>query len=67
MGSFDISFDCSNAGKLEGILIWGSLVYTDGKVPRYHEFINLGSTDGKVLGTILVNIDGITPGIDIGT
>ena len=29
--------------------------------------IKLGSTDGKVLGTVLVNIDGITLVLDIGT
>ena len=31
------------------------------------EGIKLGCTDGKVLGTILVNVDGIILGIDVGT
>ena len=33
----------------------------------YNEGIKLGSTDGKVIGTILGNVDIITLGIDIGT
>ena len=41
--------------------------YTDGKVPGSDEGIKLGSTYGKVLGTILVNLDGITLGIYVGT
>ena len=47
----DWSLDGSNYGKLEGVLLWGSL----------------GSTFGKVLGTILGNVDGITLGLDVGT
>ena len=31
------------------------------------EVIKLGSTDGKFIGTILVNVDGITLGIGVGT
>ena len=27
----------------------------------------MGSNDGKVIGTMLVNVDGITLGIDVGT
>ena len=52
-----VSFDGSNYGKLEELLIWGSLVYTDGKVFSSDEGIKLGSNGGKVLGTILRNID----------
>ena len=32
-----------------------------------NEEIKLGSDDGKVLGTILGNVDVITLGIDVGT
>ena len=31
------------------------------------EGIKLGSTGGEVLGTILLNVDGITLGLDVGT
>ena len=31
------------------------------------EGIKLGSTDGKVLSTIRVNVDGIILGLDVGT
>ena len=31
------------------------------------EDIKTGSTDGKVLGTVIVHLDGITLGIDVGT
>ena len=33
----------------------------------YDEGITLGYTDSEVLGTILVNLDIITLGIDVGT
>ena len=48
-------------------MLGGSPRYTDDKVPGSDEGIKLGSTDGKVLGTILGNVDGITPGFDSGT
>ena len=32
-----------------------------------YEGIKLGFNDGKVLGTILGNVDGIILGIDVGT
>ena len=54
-------------GKLEGILLGEYLGYTDGKVLRYDEGIKMGSTDGKVLVTILGNLNVITLGIDVGT
>ena len=38
---------------------------TDGKLIGSDKFINLGSTDGKVLGAILGNVGGITLGINI--
>ena len=47
-------------------MLGGSLGYTDGKVLGYDEVIKLVSTDGKVFGTILVNVDKITPWLDIG-
>ena len=51
LGSLDGSFDDSNYGKLEGILILDSL----------------GSDDGKVLGTILGYLYVITLELDVGT
>ena len=48
-------------------MIEGSMRYTDGKVIEYDEGIKMGSTDGKVFGTILGNVYRITLGIDIGT
>ena len=44
-----------------------SLEYTDGKVYGSYEGIKLVCIDGKVLGSILVNVDRITLGLDIGT
>ena len=43
------------------------MVSTDGKVLGSDEGIKLGSTYGEVLGTILVNLYGITLGIDVVT
>ena len=43
------------------------MVYTDGKVIGSDEGIKLRSTDDKVFGTILGNVDRITLGLDIGT
>ena len=40
---------------------------SDGKVLVSNEGIKLVSTDGKVLGTILINVYGITLGTDVGT
>ena len=67
LGFLDVSFDGFNDGKLEGLLLGGSLSYTDGKVIGTNEGINMGYTGGKVLATILVNVYGITLGIDVGT
>ena len=57
MGSLDGYFDGSNDGKLEGLYLGCSLVKTDGKVPGSDEVIRLGLFDGKVIGTILGNVD----------
>ena len=48
-------------------MLRGSLGYTDGEVLVCDEEIKVGSTDGKFLGTILENVDGITLDIDVGT
>ena len=48
-------------------MIGGSLWSTDGKELVSDKGIRLGYTYGKVLGTILRYVDGITLGIDIGT
>ena len=44
-----------------------SLGYTDGKALVSDEGIKLVSTDGKVIGTIIGNVDKITLCLDIGT
>ena len=66
-GSLDGSFDGSNYSKPEGLLLGDSLVSTDGKVLRSDEGIELGCTDGKVLGNVLGNIDVITLGYYVWT
>ena len=48
-------------------ILGDSLVSTGGKVRGSDEGIKPGCTDSKVLGTILVNLDGITLGLDVGT
>ena len=65
--SLDGSVDGSNDGKLEGLLIGGSLGSKDVEMIDSDEVIKMGSTDSKVIGTIIVNVDGITIGIDVGT
>ena len=60
------SFDGSNDSMLEGLLIWNSLGSTDGIVLRHDEHIKLVLSYGKMLVTILENIDGITLGLDVG-
>ena len=67
MGSLDGYFYVSNDGILEGLLIGVSLVSTDGKVLSSYGSIKLGHFDCEVFGTILVNVDGITVGHDVGT
>ena len=59
MGSFDQSFDGSNVGKIDGLFIGDSLGSTDGKVHGSDEGIKLVLFGGKMLGTILDNVDGI--------
>ena len=44
-----------------------SLGSTDGKVLGSYECIKLGLYDSKLLGTILLNVDGTTHGLDVGT
>ena len=53
-------------GKVEGLFIEVVMVCTDGKVLRYDEGFKLGLFDGKGLGIIPGNVDGITLGIDVG-
>ena len=48
-------------------MIGDSLGSTGGKMLRSDVDIKLGSTDGKLIGTILGNLDGITLWIDAGT
>ena len=44
-----------------------SVQYTDGKVLGYDEVIKVGYTNGKIIANILVNVDGISFGIDFVT
>ena len=67
MGFLDVSFDGSNYGKLEGLFIVYSMGYTGGKVLGSNERIKLVLSGGKMLRTILVNLDGIALGLDVGT
>ena len=48
-------------------MIGGSCGSTDDKVIGSDEGTKLVSADGKVLGTIIGNVDGIKLGIDVGT
>ena len=66
MGYIYGPFFCYNDGKLEVLLLGDSLGTTDVKVLGYDEGINLVSTDGEVIVNILVNLDGITLGVDVG-
>ena len=65
LGSLDESFDGYNDGNLKGLLFGDSLGSTYGKVLGSDEGIKLGYTDGEVLVTILVDVDGTTLGIDV--
>ena len=71
MGFLDGSFDGSNNGSndvnIEVLLLGDSLESTDDKVLGSDEGINLILSDGKVIGTILVNEYGITLGLDFVT
>ena len=67
LGSLDGSFNCYNGSKPEGLFLRDSLGSTDGKVIVSDEGIKLVTTDSKVLGTLLENVDGITLRLDVGT
>ena len=60
-----VSFDRSN--KFALILLGGTLGFTDVEVIGYDQGIQLGFIDGKLLGTIFGDVDGITHGLDVGT
>ena len=60
------SFYGSNVGNLEVLLIWGSLWYFDGKVLVSDEGFKQGLSDGKVIVTILWNVDVIIVGLYVG-
>ena len=65
--SLDGSFGDSTGDNIEGLLIVDSMGSTDNKIFISEEGIQLGSTDGNVIGTLLGNVDRITLGIDVGT
>ena len=65
--SLDGSFDGFSYGILDGLLLADALGYTDGKVNVSDADIKLVYTDGKLIGSILRDVDGITLGLDVGT
>ena len=67
LASLDEPFHNTNYGKLEGLLFGDSLGSNNGKVLGSDEGIKLRFFYCKVISTILVNIDGIRPGLDFGT
>ena len=67
MGSLDGLFDGSNYVKNYIIFLGKSLEYTDDEVLGLDKGIKLRYSHGKVLGTILVNVDIMSLGIDVGT
>ena len=62
-----ISFDGYNNIKIKGFFPRGRIEYTEDKVLGYDEGIKLVLSYGKVIGTLLVNVDVIIRGIDVGT
>ena len=48
-------------------MLGNSLISDDGKVLGSDEGINMEDTDGKLLGTIIGNVDDITLSLDVGT
>ena len=67
MVSLEGYFDVSNDDKVEGLYLGDSMKSTDGGLLGYDEAIKLGLSDGKVIYNIHGNVDGITPGIDVGS
>ena len=67
LGSLYGSFDGSNNGKIEGLLLGESLGYTYVNVSRTDEGIKLGSIDDEVLVTIFGDVEVITIWLDFGT
>ena len=67
LGSLYGCFYGSNYGRLEIFILGYQLRYSDGNVLGSDEVIKLGLSDGKVLSIILVDVDGITFWIDVGT
>ena len=62
-----ISFDGSNGDNIGSILVWDSLGFTDGKMLESDEVIILWWYNGKLLGIILGNVDGIFLGLVVET
>ena len=67
LGYLDVPFDGSNNDNLKELFLGDSLEYNGGKFIGSDEVIKVGYTDGKVLGTILGNVDGIIIDFDVGT
>ena len=67
IGSFYGLFDGSNHGKLESVLPGDSIWFTDGKVIGSDKVSKLSLFDGKVIATILGNVDEVTIALDVGT
>ena len=67
LDSFDESFDGSNDNNLQGSFLEDLLRSIDVKVHGNEKCINIGLFDGKLLHTILGDLDGITLVFDVGT
>ena len=61
------TFDICNDENIEGFLFVETLGSTDGKVYGSDECIKLGLFDDKVIGSLILNIDGIKLRPDVGT
>ena len=67
LGFLEEFFDYFNDGNIEALFLGSSLGSSDGKVLGSDEVIKLGFLNGKLIGTILLNVYLITLGFDIGT
>ena len=65
LGYLDGSFDGSNYGKIEGLLIADLLRSIDDKVIGSYEGIKMVLSDGRVFVTLLRNVDVISFGLNV--
>ena len=67
LGSLYGCFDGNNDVKLNGLLTGDWLGYTNSEIIGSYSGVKLGLFYGNVIVTILVNVYGITLGLDVGT